>query len=137
MAGVALNVGAGECHAIGSMLAKYHGVYHGISVGIPLPYAMKYNIKYCPQRFANIAKAMGKNINGLPDKTAAFLAAQAVKELLDKLDFPKMKDYIKDEKEIIDWSEECAGNSCCTSNGRMNHNDVIIEVCMKCLKEEL
>lgn len=137
LAGIALNVGAGECHAIGSMLAKYHGVYHGISVGIPLPYAMKYNSKYCPQRFADIAKAMGKATDGLPVEEAALVAAKAVKELLEKLDFPKMQDYIKDENEIIGWSEECAGNSCCTSNGRMDHKDAIIEVCTNCLKEEL
>lgn len=137
LAGVALNVGAGECHAIGSMLAKYYGVYHGISVGIPLPYAMKFNLKYCPNRFADIAKALGKNIDGLSSEEAACFAPEAVKELLEKLNFPKLKDYIHEEKEIIAFAQECAENSCCVSNGRMDNKEAIIEVCTKCLKEEL
>lgn len=137
MAGVALNIGTGECHAIGSMLAKYYGVYHGISVGIPLPYAMNYNVKYCPERFATLAKALGKDTTGLSTVEAAKLAPVALKELLEKLNFHKLSEYIKDVSEIKAFAKECAGNSCCTANGRMDNEDAIIEVCTNCLEEKL
>lgn len=125
LAGVALNIGSGESHALGSMLAKYYGVCHGISVGIPLPYCMEYNIYSAPQRYADVAKALGADTKGLTAEEAAKAGVAKLKEILRELNFPVMKDYIKDMSEVRKFSEECAGNSCCTSNGRMDNKEAI------------
>lgn len=125
LAGVALNIGAGESHALGSMLSKYYGVSHGLSVGIPLPYCMEYSISSAPQRYADVAEALGADTDGLTVEEAAKAGVEKVKEFLKKLKFPVMKDYIKDMSEVEKFSEECAGNSCCTSNGRMDNKEAI------------
>lgn len=125
LAGVALNIGSGESHALGSMLAKYYGVCHGISVGIPLPYCMEHNIYSAPQRYADVAKALGVDTKGFTAEEAAKAGVAKMKEILRELNFPVMKDYIKDMSEVRKFSEECAGNSCCTSNGRMDNKEAI------------
>ncbi|WP_416325977.1 iron-containing alcohol dehydrogenase [[Eubacterium] hominis] len=132
-AGIALNIGAGESHAIGSMLSKYYGVCHGVSVGIPLPYCMEYNAKTCYERFANIAEALGCDIDKKDQIAAAFMGVNKVKDMMKQMNFPCMKDYIKSISEVESFAQECADNSCCTSNQRMNHKEAIIEVCRMAL----
>ena len=134
LAGVALNIGSGETHAIGSMLAKYYGVCHGISVGIPLPYCMEYNIPWCPERFCQIAKALGADVSGMTPEEGAASAVRKMKELLEDLHFPRMSDYIRSIEEVKKFSEECAGNSCCVSNGRMTEKEAVEQVFAACLR---
>lgn len=133
LAGIALNVGAGESHAFGSMLSKYYGVPHGVSVGIPLPYCMEYNLKTCVKRYADIANALGCNQIGT-DYHIAKAGIEKIKSMMENLNFPKMKDYIKEISEVEYFAEECANNSCCVSNGRMNNKEAIIEVFKEALE---
>lgn len=134
LAGVALNIGSGETHAIGSMLSKYYGVCHGISVGIPLPYCMEHNIPWCPERFRDIAKALGVDVSGMTAEEGAKAAVREIQKILEDLHFPKMSDYIREEDEVKKFSEECAGNSCCVSNGRMNEKEAVERVFAACLR---
>ena len=134
LAGIALNIGSGETHAIGSMLAKYYGVCHGISVGIPLPYCMEYNMSYGYERFADIAKVLGVDTAGMSWEEGAQAAAEKVKEIQKKLQFPKMTDYIHSMEEVEKFSEECANNSCCVSNQRMNNKQAIEKVFRMCME---
>ena len=136
LAGIALNIGSGETHAIGSMLAKYYGVCHGISVGIPLPYCMEYNMSYGYDRFFSIAEALGADTSGLSVKEGAMAAVKKVKELQIQIRFPKMTDYIRDMEEVKNFSQECADNSCCVSSRRMNTNEAIEQVFRMCMEEE-
>ena len=136
LAGIALNIGSGETHAIGSMLAKYYGVCHGISVGIPLPYCMENNMSYGYDRFISIAEALGADTSGLSVKEGAMAAVIKVKELQKQIRFPKMTDYIRDMEEVKNFSQECADNSCCVSNRRMNTKEAIEQVFRMCMEEE-
>lgn len=136
LAGIELNIGSGETHAIGSMLAKYYGVCHGISVGIPLPYCMEYNMSYGYDRFFSIAEALGADTSGLSVKEGAMAAVKKVKELQKQIRFPKMTDYIRDMEEVKNFSQECADNSCCVSNRRMNTKEAIEQVFRMCMEEE-
>lgn len=134
-AGVALNICAGESHALGSMLAKYYDVCHGISVGIPLPYCMEYNLYSSYARYRRVAEAMGVDTTGMDDKTGAYAAVEAVKALQRRVNFPRMRDYIKDMAEVEKFSEECAGNSCCVANGRMTTKEAIEQVFRRSMED--
>ncbi len=137
LAGVALNIGAGEAHGIGTYLSKYFQVPHGASVGLLLPYTMEYVIPYAPERFCRIAEVMGKDISGLSTEQAARLAPAAVKELLEKLDFPTLKDYCKDFDEIKKLCSEAPHNSCCVSNGRLTEEADTEKLLKNCFDERL
>ena len=138
LAGLALNIGTGECHGIGSYLSKYYPeVTHGISVGIPLPYVMQNNITYCPDRFYAIAKALGQDTNGLSIEKGAALAPKAVKILLENVNFPVLKDYCKTFEDVEAFCEEACHNSCCVSNGRIITEQVMKKILRKCYDQIL
>lgn len=138
LAGLALNIGTGECHGIGSYLSKYYPeVTHGVSVGIPLPYTMQNNIPYCPDRFYTIAKALGNDVTGLSVEEGAKLAPKSVKELLEKVNFPALKDICKTFEEVESFCEEACHNSCCVSNGRIVTEEVMRDVLKKCYDQVL
>ena len=94
---------------------------------------MEYNAKTCYERFANIAEALGCDIDKKDQIAAAFMGVNKVKDMMKQMNFPCMKDYIKSISEVESFAQECADNSCCTSNQRMNHKEAIIEVCRMAL----
>ena len=63
-------------------------------------------------------------------------AVKKVKELQKQIRFPKMTDYIRDMEEVKNFSQECADNSCCVSNWRMNTKEAIEQVFRMCMEEE-
>jgi alcohol dehydrogenase class IV len=101
IAGMAFpQVGLGNTHALAHPLGGYYDVPHGVANAILLPYVMKFNLNACPERFANIAVAMGENISGLSIIEAAEKAVTAVERLVKDTNIPKLSTYkIKEE----DW----------------------------------
>jgi alcohol dehydrogenase len=62
---------------------------------------MAFNLIGNPAKFAQIAEAMGEEVEGLSDMEAAILAVDAVKELLDQLKIPiQLRDYDIPQKDI-------------------------------------
>ena len=118
LAGLALNIGAGESHALGAMLSKYHGVPHGYSVGVSLPACLEYGISSCPQRYFDLARAMGAEVSGLTPEEGARKGVNHLRAMLRRMAFPTMGDYITPE-EAKKYSQECSANSCCVQNHRM------------------
>lgn len=118
LAGLALNIGAGESHALGAMLSKYHGVPHGYSVGVSLPACLEYGIPSCPQRYLDLARAMGAEVSGLTPEEGARKGVDHLRAMLRRMEFPTMGDYITPE-EAKAYSRECSENSCCVQNHRM------------------
>jgi len=138
LAGLALNIGTGECHGIGAYLSKYYkGVAHGTSVGIPLPYTMNNTLEYCPDRFKDVAEAMGCDIKGKSVMEAAKMAPKAVKELLEKIEFPKLKDICPTFEEVKNFCAEACTNSCCVRNGRIVTEDKMVKTMKDCYFEVL
>jgi 1,3-propanediol dehydrogenase len=55
---------------------------------------MKYNLSGNPEKYANIAVFMGKEIEGLSATKGALLSIEAVRELLETLQIPyHLRDY--------------------------------------------
>jgi alcohol dehydrogenase class IV len=66
-----------------------------------LPHLMRYNIPGSPAKFADIAALMGEDIEGLTDREAALLAAEAVEDLLTTVDISfHLRDYGIKESDI-------------------------------------
>jgi alcohol dehydrogenase class IV len=127
IAGMAFpQVGLGNTHALAHPLGGYYDVPHGVANAILLPYVMKFNLNACPERFTNIAVAMGENIAGLSLMEAAEKAVAAVERLVKDTEIPKLNSYtIKDE----DWqrmAEDAFKDSNCNSNPRKTKvNDLL------------
>jgi len=66
LTGVAFNNAfLGYVHSMAHRLGGLYDLPHGVCNAILLPYVEMYNKQVCPERFADIAKAMGEKIDGL------------------------------------------------------------------------
>jgi alcohol dehydrogenase class IV len=81
--------GLGAVHALAYVLGTRYHMYHGRSNAIMLPYVMRYNIPGAPEKYALIAELLGKETEGLDDFEAAYLAAEAVEDLLETMNVPR------------------------------------------------
>lgn len=128
LTGLITQAGSGAAHGMGTPLgAKFH-VSHGNSVGVMLPYVMEYNIPACPERYRDIAIAMGRNVEGKTLDEAAYESILAVKELLKILNFPVLKDYVKDKNDLEILAKEAMEDKCCQLNARTMTKDNVYKL---------
>jgi len=82
------NARLGNDHAMAHPLGGHFNLHHGVACAILLPHVMDFNVIGVPEKFANIAQAMGKPVDGLPLLEAARQAPEAVRELMQTLAVP-------------------------------------------------
>ncbi len=63
-------VNTGAVHALAYPLGGEFHVAHGVSNSVLLPYVLKFNLPAAPQRYANIALALGIEAGATPEATA-------------------------------------------------------------------
>ncbi|HLR79219.1 MAG TPA: iron-containing alcohol dehydrogenase [Bacillota bacterium] len=89
LAGMAFNnAGLGYVHAMAHQLGGLYDIAHGVANAVLLPHVEKFNIISNPQRFADIAKYMGENIEGLSVREAADKAIEAIQQLSEDVNIP-------------------------------------------------
>ncbi|SPF51108.1 iron-containing alcohol dehydrogenase YiaY [Candidatus Desulfosporosinus infrequens] len=89
LAGMAFNnANLGYVHAMAHQLGGFYNLPHGVCNAILLPAVSDYNLMANLKRFANIAVAMGENIDGLSNRDAADKAIASIKKLSADLGIP-------------------------------------------------
>jgi len=89
LAGMAFNnASLGYVHSMAHQLGGFYNLPHGVCNAILLPEVSAYNKIACPQRFADIAVAMGENIAGLAPVDAADVAIAAIRKLSKDVGIP-------------------------------------------------
>jgi len=76
-------------HSMSHPVSGFYGVPHGVANAILLPYIMEFNLIGNPQRFADVAGAMGEDTSGLTTMEAARLSVEAVRELSRDVGIPE------------------------------------------------
>jgi methanol:N,N-dimethyl-4-nitrosoaniline oxidoreductase len=87
MAGVGLTLGAGAgiVHGLGVAFGAITGCHHGLANAVMTIPAERYNQPACPDRFAEMARAMGADTRGLTKMQAADKWFDEVERLLADL----------------------------------------------------
>jgi alcohol dehydrogenase class IV len=89
LAGIALsNARLGTVHAMAHPLSGHCGIHHGVACAILLPHVMEFNLGSSPEKFGEIARAMGEMTAGLSVMDAAWKAVEAVRRLSRDVDIP-------------------------------------------------
>jgi alcohol dehydrogenase class IV len=78
----------GNVHAMSHPVSGHYGVPHGVANAILLTRVMDFNRYACPEKFAEIAVAMGEDITGLGDVDAAMLSVESVENLSGDVGIP-------------------------------------------------
>ena len=100
--------GLGLCHQMAHQLSSYFNAPHGVANALLLPHVMRFNMTARPQRFADVAGALGCDISGLDAKAAAIKGAEKVEALCRQLDIPQYLDDIGVDKAMVPTLAESA-----------------------------
>ena len=141
MAMAALTAGLAFSNAIlGATHAMTHQVdglidqHHGETNASILPFVMEFNLSACPERFRDIAVAMGEDVTGLSVMEAAELSVVAVRQLIKDIGLAKGLGQIGLREEFIPLlSENALKDACLVTNPRPASREDIAAIFRKCL----
>ncbi len=130
LAGMAFNnANLGYVHAMAHQLGGQYDAPHGVCCALLLPYAEEYNLIADPERFAELARIMGENTDGLSSRDAAELSIKAMKQLSEDVGIPHSIKDIGAKPEGFDLMAENAlkdGNA--FSNPRKGTKEDIVKI---------
>ena len=125
-AGMAFNgAGLGAVHAISHQVGGTFGVPHGLANAILLPYVMEYNLPQVPGKMADIAAALGEDVDpAKPARVEAEKAVRAVRRLAADVRIPETLAETAAEREAIpQLAEQATHDGCLTGNPRATDAD--------------
>src|SRR6266702_4257866 len=130
LAGMAFNnASLGYVHSMAHQLGGFYNLPHGVCNAILLPAVSQYNLIACPQRFADIAVAMGENISGLSVNEAAEKAISAIRRLSASIGIPTgLKELNVKEADLLIMSENAKKDACQFTNPRTATLEQVIEI---------
>ncbi|MGR3742323.1 iron-containing alcohol dehydrogenase [Companilactobacillus sp. DQM5] len=123
------NADLGYVHAMAHQLGGQYDAPHGVCCAILLPIVERFNIIACPDRFADLAVAMGENIDGLSTRDAADKAIEAMQKMNDDVGIPRsIKDIGADPKDFEIMAENALKDGNAFSNPRKASKEQIVEL---------
>lgn len=130
LAGMAFNnASLGNVHAMAHQLGGFYDLPHGVCNAILLPHVESFNMIACPERFADIAVAMGENIEGLSVIEAADLAMESIKRLSKEVGIPAgLKELGVKEEDLPTLADNALKDACGLTNPRIATKDDIIQI---------
>ncbi|UMZ74192.1 iron-containing alcohol dehydrogenase [Natranaerofaba carboxydovora] len=130
LAGMAFNnAGLGFVHAMAHQLGGFYDLPHGVCNAILLPHVESFNLIASPERFKNIAEAMGENVEGLSDREAAEVALEAIKTLSVDIGIPEgLEELGVKEKDVQIMAENAMKDVCSLANPRKAKLEDIVEI---------
>ena len=119
-------------HGMSRPIGAYFHVPYGVSNATLLGVVMEFSLIGNPTRYADIAEAMGEDINGLTDLAAAELGAKAVKRLIRDIKIPSLLelgvDRAKLDKLAPKMTEAAIASGSPGNNPRQATKEEVIEL---------
>jgi alcohol dehydrogenase len=130
LAGMAFNnASLGYVHSMAHQLGGFYNLPHGVCNAILLPAVSEYNLIACPQRFADIAAALGENITGLSVSEAADKAIVAIRRLSSSIGIPSGLSELNVRVEDLKiMSENAKKDACQFTNPRKATLEQVVEM---------
>ena len=88
MAAFSFQKGLGAVHSIAHQLSTDAPIPHGVANAILLPHVMEFNLPHVIEKYADVADALGVNIEGISKGEAACAAIDEIRELNAELNMP-------------------------------------------------
>ncbi len=130
LAGMAFNnASLGYVHAMAHQLGGFYNLPHGVCNAVLLPHVEGFNIIACPDRFADIAVALGENIEGLSIRDAADVAIDAIKRLSADVGIPAgLTELGVKEDAFKTMAANAMKDACAATNPRLYTLDDVIAI---------
>ena len=130
LAGMAFNnASLGHVQVMAHQLGGFYDLPHGVCNAILLPHVSRFNLIAKMDRFANIAVAMGENIEGLSSRAAADVALEAIQTLSTDIGIPAgLTELGLKEADLKTMAENAQKNACGLTNLRCPSLDDVIGI---------
>lgn len=113
------NASLGYVHAIAHQLGGFYNLPHGVCNAVLLPHVERFNLIAKPERFVDIAIALGENVSGLPTRAAAEIALTAIETLAKDVGIPgSLTELGVKEEDIPLLAENAMRDACSFTNPR-------------------
>ncbi len=124
----------GATHAMTHQVDGLIDQHHGETNASILPHVMEFNLSACPERFRDIAVAMGEDVTGLPVMEAAMRSVDAVRRLISDIGLAKGLGEIGLTEEFIPLlAENAVKDACLVTNPRPASREDIANIFRKCI----
>ncbi len=130
LAGMAFNnASLGHVHAMAHQLGGFYDLPHGVCNAILLPHVERFNMLAKLDRFVDMAKAMGENVEGLSKRAAAEKAIEAIKTLSADIGIPRgLKELGVKEEDLKIMAENAQKDACGFTNPRCPTLEDVIQI---------
>jgi alcohol dehydrogenase len=128
LAGMAFsNASLGYSHSMAHQLGGVYDLVHGLCNAILLPYVSRFNATVSPDRFADIAKAMGVDTRGMDAADAAEAGIVAIEQLSTSVGTAQKFTDLGVKQERLEFMAINALNDACslTNPRKANTQDII------------
>jgi len=119
-------------HGMSRPVGAYFHAPHGLSNAVLLPAVMEFSLIGAPERYADVAAAMGVHVRGLGPLDAARLSVSAVQSLCDDIQIPKMRDLgvpeDKLEESVHQMAKDAIASGSPGNNPRQATEEEIVEL---------
>lgn len=125
-------------HGMSRPIGAYFHVHHGLSNAVLLLDVMEYSVVGAPERFADIAQAMGEPVSGLSPMCQADAAIISVERLVNDLQMPRLGEIGIDREEFEavedQMSLDALASGSPANNPRQPTKEEIVELYRKCFQ---
>ena len=135
LAGMAFNsAGLGLVHAMAHQPGATHNLPHGVCNAILLPVVEEFNRACAPQRFADIARAMGVHTQSISEMQASIAAVEAIRALSKRVGIPcGFRELGIVEADIENWLDKALADPCLPCNPRTPTREEVRELYLKAM----
>lgn len=136
MAAMAFNVTRlGLAHALVPPLGSRFNVPHGLANAILLPHVMEFNVMAIPEKFIEIAKIFGENVDNMPQMEAANKSVEAVKKLMKDIGITQgLEEFGVTEESLKSIVEEAYTSGNVNVNPRKSTVQDLMDITRKAMK---
>lgn len=121
------NVGLGLVHGMAHPLGAFYDTPHGVANAILLPHVMRYNADYTGEKYREIARAMGVDVQRMDIAQAREAAIGAVEALNRDVGIPaSLRDVGAREEDVPDLAQAALADVCTGGNPREATLDDIV-----------
>ena len=119
-------------HCLAQALGGFYDVAHGVACAIFLPCSIKFNIPACTEKYADIARHMGLDVNGKTSLESANMLVEEIRNLCAELKIPKLKEIENVKPEDFEALAQASYNCVSTPS---NPRDISVNNFLELLKE--
>ncbi|MEL6339583.1 MAG: iron-containing alcohol dehydrogenase [Myxococcota bacterium] len=131
LAGMAFNSASlGYVHAMAHQLGGYYDLPHGVCNAILLPHVQAYNAEAVPERFIEIADALGVDTREMPAARAAEVAVSKIRSLSKEVGIPPNLATFESVKteDFPTLADNAMNDACGATNPRQPSRDEVIQL---------